>query len=121
MNRYALSGAISLGLSTMVQPAASAGATLQAIWLIGQFQGVIKAQTPTGSRDRRRPSRSSRKGIPVEQLHRGLHVADTKVGLRLAGKAQRRTHLIRDGGRHILESRLVDRQESREQGFAISQ
>jgi hypothetical protein len=33
------SGASSLGLSTIVQPAASAGATLQAIWLAGQFQG----------------------------------------------------------------------------------
>ncbi len=32
----------------MVQPAASAGATLQAIWLIGQFQGVMKPQTPIG-------------------------------------------------------------------------
>ncbi len=45
----ALNGAISLGLSTIVQPAASAGTTLQAIWLIGQFHGVMKAQTPTGS------------------------------------------------------------------------
>ena len=36
------SGAISLGFSTIVQPAASAGATLQAIWFIGQFQGVMK-------------------------------------------------------------------------------
>ncbi len=34
----------------MVQPAASAGATLQAIWLMGQFQGVMKPQTPMGSR-----------------------------------------------------------------------
>ena len=43
-------GAISLGLSTIVQPAASAGATLHAIWFAGQFHGVISAQTPTGSR-----------------------------------------------------------------------
>ncbi len=49
-NRCALSGAISLGLSTTVQPAASAGATLQLIWLIGQFHGVINPQTPTASR-----------------------------------------------------------------------
>ena len=33
----------------MVQPVAMAGATLQAIWLIGQFHGVMKAQTPMGS------------------------------------------------------------------------
>ena len=40
----ASNGAISLGFSTMVQPAASAGATLTAIWLIGQ-----SPQTPIGS------------------------------------------------------------------------
>jgi hypothetical protein len=34
----------------MVHPAASAGATLQAIWLSGQFHGVIIPTTPTGSR-----------------------------------------------------------------------
>jgi hypothetical protein len=45
----ASNGAISLGLSTIVQPAASAGATLQATWLTGQFHGVIRAQTPIGS------------------------------------------------------------------------
>ena len=33
----------------MVQPAISAGATLQAIWFIGQFHGVISAQTPMPS------------------------------------------------------------------------
>ena len=48
-NSSALSGATSLGLSTMVQPAASAGPTLAAIWLSGQFQGVIRAQTPIAS------------------------------------------------------------------------
>ena len=44
------SGAISDGFSTIVQPATSAGATLQAIWFIGQFHGVISAQTPIPSR-----------------------------------------------------------------------
>ena len=38
------------GFRTIVQPAASAGATLQAIWLSGQFHGVIMPTTPTGSR-----------------------------------------------------------------------
>jgi len=33
----------------MVQPAISAGATLQAIWFIGQFHGVISEQTPIPS------------------------------------------------------------------------
>ncbi|MBS1172935.1 MAG: Uncharacterized protein H6R12_1765 [Proteobacteria bacterium] len=46
-------GAISDGLSTMVQPVASAGATLQAIWFAGQFQGVMSPHTPTGSRTMR--------------------------------------------------------------------
>ncbi len=42
-------GATSEGLSTIVQPVASAGNTLQAIWLIGQFHGVISPHTPIGS------------------------------------------------------------------------
>src|ERR1700750_3003047 len=42
-------GVNSDGFRIMVQPAASAGATLQAIWLSGQFQGVIMPTTPTGS------------------------------------------------------------------------
>ena len=45
----ALNGATSDGFSTTVQPTASAGATLQAIWFTGQFQGVMKPQTPIGS------------------------------------------------------------------------
>ena len=43
-------GVNSEGFRIMVQPAASAGATLQAIWFSGQFQGVIMPTTPTGSR-----------------------------------------------------------------------
>ena len=43
-------GVNSDGLRIMVQPAASAGATLQAIWFSGQFHGVIMPMTPTGSR-----------------------------------------------------------------------
>src|SRR5438552_2888175 len=37
------------GLSTMVQPAASAGPDLRVIMAFGKFQGVIAAQTPIGS------------------------------------------------------------------------
>ena len=48
--QIALSGAISLGFRTTVQPVASAGATLEAIWFSGQFHGVISPQTPIGSR-----------------------------------------------------------------------
>ena len=43
-------GVNSEGFRIMVQPAASAGATLQAIWFSGQFHGVIMPMTPTGSR-----------------------------------------------------------------------
>ncbi|OWK22462.1 hypothetical protein AJ88_09945 [Mesorhizobium amorphae CCBAU 01583] len=56
-----LIGAISDGFSTTVQPAAMAGATLQTIWLSGQFQGVISAQTPIGSLTTMVPPRFSEK------------------------------------------------------------
>src|SRR5882762_1632433 len=49
----ALKGEYSEGLSTMVHPAARAGTTFAATWFIGQFQGVIRAHTPTGSWTRR--------------------------------------------------------------------
>ena len=45
----AFRGDSSDGLSTIVQPAIAAAATLRLIWFIGQFHGVISAQTPTGS------------------------------------------------------------------------
>ena len=32
-----------------MHPAASAGATLQTIWFMGQFQGVMSPHTPIGS------------------------------------------------------------------------
>ena len=43
-------GACSAGLTTNVQPAASAGASFHDINRIGEFQGVIAPTTPTGSR-----------------------------------------------------------------------
>ncbi len=42
------SGVSSEGRQTMVQPTASAGATLRAIMALGKFHGVIEAATPTG-------------------------------------------------------------------------
>src|SRR4029077_11393671 len=42
-------GATSYGSSTIVQPVANAGYTLTAIWLIGQFHGVMRPHTPIGS------------------------------------------------------------------------
>ena len=52
------SGAISEGLSTMVQPAAIAGRTFSVTWFIGQFHGVISPTTPTGSCRMRSPGLS---------------------------------------------------------------
>ncbi len=42
-------GATSDGFSTMVQPVAMAGATLQTIWLSGQFQGGDEGADTIGS------------------------------------------------------------------------
>src|SRR5258705_3873548 len=42
-------GVSSDGFSTMVHPAASAGATFRVIIALGKFHGVIAAQTPIGS------------------------------------------------------------------------
>ncbi len=43
------SGVCSAGFSTIVQPAASAGAALRVTIAAGKFQGVMPAVTPTGS------------------------------------------------------------------------
>ena len=43
------SGVCSAGFSTIVQPAASAGAALRVTIAAGKFHGVIPAVTPTGS------------------------------------------------------------------------
>jgi hypothetical protein len=47
--RSAVSGVCSAGFRTIVQPAASAGATFHAAIRSGKFQGMICAATPTGS------------------------------------------------------------------------
>ncbi len=47
--RSIVSGVCSAGLTTTVQPAASAGASLCAAVMIGKFHGRISAATPTGS------------------------------------------------------------------------
>ena len=49
-SRSALSGVCSAGFSTMVQPAASAGAIFHTAISSGKFQGMIWPTTPTGSR-----------------------------------------------------------------------
>jgi len=49
-HRLADSGVNSAGLSTTVQPEASAGASFQLSSMNGVFQGVIRPATPTGLR-----------------------------------------------------------------------
>ena len=44
----AVSGVSEAGLSTMVQPTASAGPALRVIMAAGKFHGVMAATTPTG-------------------------------------------------------------------------
>src|SRR6185503_11120896 len=44
------SGVCSAGLSTIVFPAATAGASLRVIIELGKFQGVMQATTPRGRR-----------------------------------------------------------------------
>ena len=44
----AQSGVSAAGLTTIVHPEASAGATLRVIMAIGKFQGEIAATTPIG-------------------------------------------------------------------------
>ena len=45
----AVSGVSSAGLSTTVQPAASAGPILRVAIAAGKFQGVISSETPIGA------------------------------------------------------------------------
>src|SRR5208283_4574773 len=47
--RSAVSGVSSAGLSTTVQPVASAGPIFQAAIIHGKFHGIIAPTTPTGS------------------------------------------------------------------------
>ena len=71
----AFSGATSVGLSTTVQPAASAGATLHMIWLTGQFHGVIRPQTPIGSRADQRRAAQLFELVALEDLDHLVQVA----------------------------------------------
>jgi hypothetical protein len=92
-NSSAVNGDSSLGLSTTVQPAASAGATLAVIWYSGQFHGVISAQTPIGSLRTWMPLTSLLEGEIAQHLDRHADMLDPEVALPGAGKADRRAHL----------------------------
>ena len=68
MNICPVKGDFSDGLSTIVQPVASAGNTFTAIWFIGQFHGVISPQTPIGSFTTSVSPRCSSKTKPLTRL-----------------------------------------------------
>ena len=92
----ALIGATSLGFSTTVHPAASAGATLRTIWYRGKFHGVMAPTTPTGSLMTSELPISScqtydaaRAGV-VGELPRG------QPHLERLGEAPRHPHLVAD-------------------------
>ena len=101
-------GVYSDGFSIMVQPAASAGATLQAIWFSGQFHGVIIPTTPTGSRTIIAEPEPLLERITLEDIERRHEVAEAGAGLKLLRKAQRRAHFIGDGPADVLHPALVD-------------
>ena len=108
------------GLTTMVQPAASAGAHLRVIMAFGKFQGVIAAHTPTGclSTIRRRLLGDGRDDVAVdalgllgEPLEEGGAVGDlaARLGQRLAllaGHQEREVLLV---GHHQVEPLAQDR------------
>ncbi len=100
-------GATSDGLSTIVQPVASAGNTLHAIWLIGQFHGVIRPQTPIGSLTTRvLPCCSSN----WKFFSTSIAVArwpDAEVDLRAGGQRRGRAHLLGDRVGQIAGALLV--------------
>ena len=73
----AVSGVCSAGLSTIVQPAASAGAALRVGIAAGKFHGVMPAVTPTGSL--------------VTTMRRSAHVASGSCRRRRAWPPRRTT------------------------------
>ena len=86
---WAENGASSDGLSTIVQPTASAGATLQAIWLIGQFHGVMKPHTPIGSLRISVVPRGCCETVLLQDRQRGLQMTDAHRRLRLVRQRDR--------------------------------
>ncbi len=103
----ALSGATSDGLSTIVQPAASAGATLQAIWLIGQFHGVISAQTPIGSRTSSVVPISFSNSNSASTRRAVMKWPMPAPAWARCANAQRRAHLLADDLTDVLHPRRV--------------
>ena len=90
-------GATSDGLSTDVQPVASAGKTLTEIWFNGQFHGVISPQTPIGSLTMVVSPRCSLKEKFFERLDGRRQVAETEPDLWPGRQPCGCTHLLGHG------------------------
>ena len=119
VNTMALSGDTSDGFSTIVQPAASAGATLHATWFIGQFHGVIRAHTPTGSRTSNVEPTCT---LELEVGEGGAHGGEVGVagpGLGALGQRRRGAHLAADQVADLGPAHLVALDDAVEQVEAL--
>jgi len=79
----------------MVQPAARAGATLQVIWLIGQFHGVIRPHTPTAEHEQLAAVSVAAQPflhLQAQRMHAPAHVRHTagKPDPKAGGKGDQR-------------------------------
>ena len=96
-NSSALSGDSSLGLSTTVHPAASAGPTFAVIWYSGQFHGVIRPHTPMASRTMAVSPRVREEGIAAGEVAGHADVLGRDRHLGAARHGDGTAHLLRDG------------------------
>ena len=90
-----------------MQPVASAGNTLTAIWFSGQFQGVIRPQTPIGSLTIRVAPRCSSKWKFFSTSIAVLRVADAEADLKAVGERDRCAHLVGNGRGEVADALLV--------------
>ncbi len=107
------------GFSSMVQPAASAGATLQAIWFSGQFHGRDHADDANRLlRDHGGVVRLVEL-VGLQHVERGDEVTEAGTGLQLLGHRQRSAHFVGDRRTDIRHAGLVDRDDLFEQRDAL--
>jgi hypothetical protein len=102
-----------------VQPAASAGATLQAIWFAGQFQGVISAHADGLAHDLGRALHLLELEV-LQNPERDHEVTEPGRRLqRLRDGRDRGAHLLTDRLRHVVHAALVDLDDPAEQRHAL--
>ena len=107
VHSWALNGAISEGFNTIVQPTARAGTTLHAIWLIGQFHGVMNAQTPIGSFVEHGRAAVLLEPVVLQHLDPGHDVAHADRRLRLHREPAGGPHLLGDRRRDVRVTLLI--------------